>query len=97
MSNGNLKVNNLGFPTDGVLRFWGGDGFNDTRLFMIQTFGIEPIEKYNFVQTGRFDVTPRMRVSGSVYLTSYEAEAADGNQGFYTTGLFGSPSSTLNC
>ena len=36
-----------------------------------------------------------MRVSGSVYLTSYEAEDASGNQGFYTTGLFGSPSDTL--
>jgi hypothetical protein len=36
-----------------------------------------------------------MRVSGSVYLTSYEAEDASGNQGFYTTGLFGSPSNTL--
>jgi hypothetical protein len=36
-----------------------------------------------------------MRVSGSVYLTSYSAEDADGNQGFYTTGLFGAPSDTL--
>ena len=43
------------------------------------TVVVQPIEKYNFVQTGRFDVTPRMRVSGSVYLTSYEAEDASGS------------------
>lgn len=90
---GNLKVNKQGFPTDGVLRYWGGDGMNfgdvhDPGIWL------NPIEKYNFVQTGRFDVTPRMRVSGSVYLTSYEAEDAN-TQGFYTTGLFGAPSDTL--
>jgi len=92
--NGRLKVNQQGFPTDGVLRYWGGDGFKIAGIHDPNVW-LEPIEKYNFVQTGRFDVTPRMRVSGSVYLTSYEAEAADGNQGFYTTGLFGSPSDTL--
>ena len=92
--NGKLKVANLGFPTDGVLRFWGGDGFKIQGIHDPNVW-LEPIEKYNFVQTGRFDITPRMRVSGSVYLTSYEAEAADGSQGFYTTGLFGSPSSSL--
>ena len=53
-----------------------------------------PIEKFNYVTTGRFDVTPRMRVSGSVYLTSYEA-IDESTQGFYNTGLFGSPSDTL--
>ena len=92
--NGKLKVANLGFPTDGVLRFWGGDGFKIQGIHDPNVW-LEPIEKYNFVQTGRFDITPRMRVSGSVYLTSYEAEAADGSQGFYTTGLFGSPSNSL--
>ena len=35
-----------------------------------------------------------MRVSGSVYLTSYEA-IDESTQGFYTTGLFGAPSDTL--
>ena len=25
---GKLKVNKQGFPTDGVLRYWGGDGMN---------------------------------------------------------------------
>jgi len=92
--NGKLKVAKLGFPTDGVLRFWGGDGFKIQGIHDPNVW-LEPIEKYNFVQTGRFDITPRMRVSGSVYLTSYEAEAADGSQGFYTTGLFGSPSNSL--
>jgi iron complex outermembrane receptor protein len=91
---GNLKINYQGIPTDGVLRYRGGDGMNFGYPHN-PTVVIEPIEKYNFVQTGRFDVTPRMRVSGSVYLTSYEAEDASGNQGFYTTGLFGSPSNTL--
>jgi outer membrane receptor protein involved in Fe transport len=91
---GNLKVNKQGLQTDGVLRYRGGDGMNFGYPHN-PTVVIQPIEKYNFVQTGRFDVTPRMRVSGSVYLTSYEAEDASGNQGFYTTGLFGSPSDTL--
>jgi len=91
---GRLKVNKQGIPTDGVLRYRGGDGMNFGYPHN-PTVVVEPIEKYNFVQTGRFDVTPRMRVSGSVYLTSYEAEDASGNQGFYTTGLFGSPSDTL--
>ena len=72
---GNLKVNKQGIPTDGVLRYRGGDGMNFGYPHS-PTVVIEPIEKYNFVQTGRFDVTPRMRVSGSVYLTSYEAEDA---------------------
>ena len=93
--NGNLKVNKQGFPTDGVLRYAGGDGMNFGDPNMSPAVYNEPIEKYNFVQTGRFDVTPRMRVSGSVYLTSYSAEDASGNQGFYTTGLFGAPSDTL--
>ena len=92
--NGNLKINRQGIPTDGVLRYRGGDGMNFGYPHS-PTVVVQPIEKYNFVQTGRFDVTPRMRVSGSVYLTSYEAEDASGNQGFYTTGLFGSPSNTL--
>ena len=92
--NGNLKINKQGIPTDGVLRYRGGDGMNFGYPHS-PTVVVQPIEKYNFVQTGRFDVTPRMRVSGSVYLTSYEAEDASGNQGFYTTGLFGSPSNTL--
>jgi outer membrane receptor protein involved in Fe transport len=92
--NGKLKINYQGFPTDGVLRYAGGDGMNFGYPHSPTVYN-EPIEKYNFVQTGRFDVTPRMRVSGSVYLTSYSAEDASGNQGFYTTGLFGSPSNTL--
>ena len=92
--NGVLKINRQGLPTDGVLRYRGGDGMNFGYPHS-PTVVVQPIEKYNFVQTGRFDVTPRMRVSGSVYLTSYEAEDASGNQGFYTTGLFGSPSNTL--
>ena len=91
---GALQVNKQGFPTDGVLRYAGGDGMNFGYPHSPTVYN-EPIEKYNFVQTGRFDVTPRMRVSGSVYLTSYSAEDATGNQGFYTTGLFGSPSNTL--
>ena len=93
-ANGALETAVTGFPTDGVLRYAGGDGMNFGYPHNPSVI-IEPIEKYNFVQTGRFDVTPRMRVSGSVYLTSYEAEDANGDQGFYTTGLFGSPSNTL--
>ena len=91
---GKLKVNKQGFPTDGVLRYAGGDGMNFGDEHDPDVF-VQPIEKFNYVTTGKFDVTPRMTVSGSVYLTSYEAEDATGNQGFYTTGLFGSPSGTL--
>ena len=90
---GRLQIATPGTPTDGTLRYRGGDGLN---------FGLRhdpdaytrPIEKFNYVMTGRFDVTDRMRVSGSVYVTSYEA-IDESTQGFYTTGLFGSPSNTL--
>ena len=47
--NGKLKVAKFGFPTDGVLRFYGGDGF---KIAGIHDPGVwlEPIEKFNFVQ-----------------------------------------------
>ena len=55
-----------------VLRYRGGDGLNFGLRHDPDRYTV-PIEKFNYVTTGRFDVTPRMRVSGSVYLTSYEA------------------------
>ena len=91
--NGKLKVNVPGISTDGSLRYWGGDGLNFGQRHDPDAY-TTPIEKFNYVTTGRFDVTPRMRVSGSVYLTTYEA-IDESTQGFYTTGLFGAPSDTL--
>ena len=91
--NGNLIDVAYGTPTDGTLRFRGGDGLNFGLRHDPDAYTL-PIEKFNYVTTGRYDVTERMRVSGSVYLTSYEA-IDESTQGFYTTGLFGAPSDTL--
>ena len=90
---GALQINTPGISTDGSLRYRGGDGLNFGLRHDPDRYTV-PIEKFNYVTTGRFDVTPRMRVSGSVYLTSYEA-IDESTQGFYNTGLFGSPADTL--
>jgi iron complex outermembrane receptor protein len=91
--NGNLRAYVQGIPTDGQARFRGGDGMNFGLKHDPAAYTI-PIEKYNYVTTGRFDVTPRMRVSGSVYVTSYES-IDEATQGFYNTSFFGAPSSNL--
>ena len=65
---GALQINTPGISTDGSLRYRGGDGLNFGLRHDPDRYTV-PIEKFNYVTKGRFDVTPRMRVSGSVYLT----------------------------